>query len=564
MLVLDIPRECPPGFSHVEVPLYHRVHLGLAANQDLHVCVLAGSRAPHLPELVISPFEFDEWDKLYRLNMTLTDRVGLFHEVCAILGHYKAKVLAAESSAAQHQNLYQMEMVISLQEPLNLEWIRLRLLTSFLKEMDLLGNGNPRLRIQRLTSLWHAKRTYDDQKQSQKGFPPLWGAAQVKWIEQTQSQVLQLVLPQGIRDILAKTVRLDSNQPHADGFYLRQSDTKNRFLRVLYFRSDDPVVYARIEYLDRIGAAADITGALKACGFTILTGYLGPSNDSRRCRLELVTRCTSLAGLRSAHRKASLEKALADCAEAADLEIAVGYPGSYAREWEKKDIVPTSREQSHKITKGLSFDDLRKLLAQQYKRLSAEGMTHSNGMRLKLVRRLSAQHETLVGARGTGIRILFISGHFKGVVLEEVVKRATLKGFTVVTGKNLLEYNLFRRGLLEKMGSCTHFLGVWSDDGAQIVGDKHWPSPWLLWEFGVAEASGLAWRLLISEKIDEAAWKRLAPEKQHSIFGETDFQARLSEILEVLSKEPIKPSPTIDTLDGQHGYDFGGLGHTGS
>lgn len=564
MLVLDIPRECPPGFSYVEVPLYHRVHLGLAANQDLHVCVLAGSRAPHLPELVISPFEFDEWDKLYRLNMTLTDRVGLFHEVCAILGHYKAKVLAAESSAAQHQNLYQMEMVISLQEPLNLEWIRLRLLTSFLKEMDLLGNGNPRLRIQRLTSLWHAKRTYDDQKQSQKGFPPLWGAAQVKWIEQTQSQVLQLVLPQGIRDILAKTVRLDSNQPHADGFYLRQSDTKNRFLRVLYFRSDDPVVYARIEYLDRIGAAADITGALKACGFTILTGYLGPSNDSRRCRLELVTRCTSLAGLRSAHRKASLEKALADCAEAADLEIAVGYPGSYAREWEKKDIVPTSREQSHKITKGLSFDDLRKLLAQQYKRLSAEGMTHSNGMRLKLVRRLSAQHETLVGARGTGIRILFISGHFKGVVLEEVVKRATLKGFTVVTGKNLLEYNLFRRGLLEKMGSCTHFLGVWSDDGAQIVGDKHWPSPWLLWEFGVAEASGLAWRLLISEKIDEAAWKRLAPEKQHSIFGETDFQARLSEILEVLSKEPIKPSPTIDTLDGQHGYDFGGLGHTGS
>ena len=564
MLVLDIPRECPPGFSHVEVPLYHRVHLGLAANQDLHVCVLAGSRAPHLPELVISPFEFDEWDKLYRLNMTLTDRVGLFHEVCAILGHYKAKVLAAESSAAQHQNLYQMQMVISLQEPLNLEWIRLRLLTSFLKEMDLLGNGNPRLRIQRLTSLWHAKRTYDDQKQSQKGFPPLWGAAQVKWIEQTQSQVLQLVLPQGIRDILAKTVRLDSNQPHADGFYLRQSDTKNRFLRVLYFRSDDPVVYARIEYLDRIGAAADITGALKACGFTILTGYLGPSNDSRRCRLELVTRCTSLAGLRSAHRKASLEKALADCAEAADLEIAVGYPGSYAREWEKKDIVPTSREQSHKITKGLSFDDLRKLLAQQYKRLSAEGMTHSNGMRLKLVRRLSAQHETLVGARGTGIRILFISGHFKGVVLEEVVKRATLKGFTVVTGKNLLEYNLFRRGLLEKMGSCTHFLGVWSDDGAQIVGDKHWPSPWLLWEFGVAEASGLAWRLLISEKIDEAAWKRLAPEKQHSIFGETDFQARLSEILEVLSKEPIKPSPTIDTLDGQHGYDFGGLGHTGS
>jgi len=564
LLVLDIPRECPPGFSYVEVPLYHRVHLGLAANQDLHVCVLAGSRAPHLPELVISPFEFDEWDKLYRLNMTLTDRVGLFHEVCAILGHYKAKVLAAESSAAQHQNLYQMEMVISLQEPLNLEWIRLRLLTSFLKEMDLLGNGNPRLRIQRLTSLWHAKRTYDDQKQSQKGFPPLWGAAQVKWIEQTQSQVLQLVLPQGVRDILAKTVRLDSNQPHADGFYLRQSDTKNRFLRVLYFRSDDPVVYARIEYLDRIGAAADITGALKACGFTILTGYLGPSNDSRRCRLELVTRCTSLAGLRSAHRKASLEKALADCAEAADLEIAVGYPGSYAREWEKKDIVPTSREQSHKITKGLSFDDLRKLLAQQYKRLSAEGMTHSNGMRLKLVRRLSAQHETLVGARGTGIRILFISGHFKGVVLEEVVKRATLKGFTVVTGKNLLEYNLFRRGLLEKMGSCTHFLGVWSDDGAQIVGDKHWPSPWLLWEFGVAEASGLAWRLLISEKIDEAAWKRLAPEKQHSIFGETDFQARLSEILEVLSKEPIKPSPTIDTLDGQHGYDFGGLGHTGS
>jgi hypothetical protein len=564
LLVLDIPRECPPGFSHVEVPLYHRVHLGLAANQDLHVCLLAGSSDPHLPELVISPFEFDEWDKLYRLNMTLTDRVGLFHEVCAILGHYNAKVLAAESSAAQHQNLYQLEMVISLKELLNVEWIRLRLLASFLKEMDLLENGNPRLRIQRLTSLWLAKRAYDDQKRNQKGFPPLCGAAQVKWIEQTQSQVLQLVLPQGIRDILAKTVRLDSKQPHADGFYLRQSDTKNRFLRVLYFRSDDPVVYARIEYIDRIGAAADITGALKASGFTILTGYLGPSNDSRRCRLELVTRCKSLAGLRSAQRKAAFEKALADCPETVDLQIAVGYPGSYAREWEKKDIVSTCREQSHKITKGLSFDDLRKLLTQQHKRLSAEGMTHSSGMRLKLVRRLSAQHDALLRPHGTGIKILFVSGHFKGVALEEVVRRATAKGFTVVTGKNLLEYSSFRRGLLEKMGSCTHFLGLWSDEGAQIVGEKHWPSPWLLWEFGVAEASGLAWRLLISERIDEAAWKRLAPEQQHAIFGETDFQARLTEILDVLAREPIKPSPTRDTLDGQDGYDVGGFGQTGS
>src|SRR5437667_10367795 len=105
MLVLDIPRKCPVNFSYVEMPLYHRVHLGLAANRALHGCLLAASNEPFLPELVISPFEIDQWDKLWRLTMTVADRAGLVHEVCDVLIHNGANTLASELSTTEQQKL---------------------------------------------------------------------------------------------------------------------------------------------------------------------------------------------------------------------------------------------------------------------------------------------------------------------------------------------------------------------------------------------------------------------------------------------------------------------------
>ena len=50
-----------------------------------------------------------------------------------------------------------------------------------------------------------------------------------------------------------QVARLVGNR-HDEGYYLRLSDSKDRFMRVLFFSATDPVIHARLEYRDRVGA----------------------------------------------------------------------------------------------------------------------------------------------------------------------------------------------------------------------------------------------------------------------------------------------------------------------
>lgn len=196
------------------------------------------------------------------------------------------------------------------------------------------------------------------------------------------------------------------------------------------------------------------------------------------------------------------------------------------------------------------FEDLHRSLEVQYKDLKSRadrGLDPSDIPRWNLVKHLRARYDKLVGSQSTGGKGLFISCHYNGNQLDIVKSEAESKGFSVVTGKDLLPYDTINHGLVNKINSCTHFLGVWTRDGAQVLGRQYWPSPWLLWEFRVAQAFGLTWRLLISDKIDGAAWNKIASHCPQAIFSELDFQTRLAQILDVLSALPVGSFPFIDT-----------------
>ncbi|HZI58632.1 MAG TPA: hypothetical protein VFF39_17760 [Verrucomicrobiae bacterium] len=554
MLVLDIPRKCPPDFSYIEVPLYHRVHLALAANRALHACLLAGYSQPHRPELVISPFEFDSWDKLWRLNLTVKDRAGLFLEVCDIARHNSAQILAAESSTTQQPSLYQLEAVMELENEKAAEWIRLSVLTKLLKDMTFLQDGNPRLRLQRLQGLWHAKHAYETQRMKHQEFPPKKMEVQVRWAEDARPQMLHLVMPHEVQEVLKRTVRQDLTTHHDDGYYLRLSDTKNRFLRILYFRTGDPIIHARIEYNDRSDAAADITEALKASGFNILTAYLGPSGTRERSRLELVVMSDRLAAMPIDDRRAAFEEAISNSSGAQGLALEIGYPQNYAEDWNRKDVPasPASQTKSQP-TSTKWFENLHRNLQTQHKELTTRAFAPSEVDRAKLVKRLIGKYEALTGKQSS--KVLFISCHYTGAQLEKIKVKAKHKGFVVVTGEDLLRHKEINEGLVTRINSCTHFLGVWSREGARDAGKGHWPSPWLLWELGVASAFGLTWRLLISSSIDKEVWQRVAPHTPNGSFNEFDFESKLAQILDALAELPGGRSPLTDPIEAQNGYE---------
>ncbi len=106
MLVLDIPQRSPDHFAYIDVPIYHRVHLSLAADIPVHACLLRGATEPHLPELVISPFDFNKWDRIWRLNMSLQDRPGLLNEVWETVESTEISILACEASTMEEQSLF--------------------------------------------------------------------------------------------------------------------------------------------------------------------------------------------------------------------------------------------------------------------------------------------------------------------------------------------------------------------------------------------------------------------------------------------------------------------------
>ncbi len=558
MLILDIPQRSPKRFAYIEVPPYHRVHLSLAANSRVHACLLAGVSEPHLPELVISPFEFYRWDRVWRLSATLCDRPGLLQEVCDIVRWNDVNILAAESSTMEEQKLFYLETILEAEDEHRMEIVEWSILSHFSKDIKLMADGSPRFRAHRLHELWQAKKAYEQQRKVPVSFAPLVRELDVRLGPELRVQEpptrpprsgkFRLRLPPEIRDLL-KAKMTQSTDHGKEGYYLRLSDTKDRFLRVLFFKINDPVVHCRIEYSQNANAASGITQALKAKGFNILTAYLGPSEGQHRSRMEVVTRCQSLSGRSTSEIKTHLEEALRQSSCSKDLQMTIGYPRNYSREWKKRTLDPIATIRPP-LESNDSWVEQILLGLKAHQGTLCRSLLHSmdsseRSHRWVLVNRLIQQCERSFGVPIEQGKSLFISCHYKGRQLELMEKLAKDKGFRVFTGKDLLDDPTITAGLLTRMNCCSHFLGVWSSDGAHPCGPGYWPSPWLLWEFGVAEAFGLEWRLLISKNIIADAWQKIAAHRQHTFFDDFDFQTQARVVLSALAALPASRLPFL-------------------
>jgi hypothetical protein len=326
-----------------------------------------------------------------------------------------------------------------------------------------------------------------------------------------------------------------------EGYYLRLSDTKDRMLRVLFFRINDPVIHCRIEHRLRPGAVAEITQALKEKGFSILTAYLAPSDGLGRSRLEVVVKCDALTGSPTSEIKSRLEGALRESEASRDLSMTVGYPRNYGRKWESLPLEPAASVANPSEGNNPRWDeqmvaDLKTRHSILYGKVRGGRDVLDERHRQQLIASLIEKANEF-GLRDAHAKSLFVSCHYKGNQLDLIEKLATQRGFFVFTGKDLLQNDTIAQGLLDRINNCSHYLGVWSREGAHKLGSEYWPSAWLLWEFGAAEAFGLEWRLLISKGIADMAWQKIAAFRQHSTF-DLDFETKVTEILDVLWKVP--------------------------
>lgn len=563
MLILDKPRDFDG--STIRIPLYHRSHLSLFPTATVWLCLLPGRQAGELlPEITISPMDFAAWSDLWRITITMTDRVGLVNDFFQMLADNGINVVAAESSSMETQRMHSIEAVVDAQgyqasqdkthavrssdaEIEDLADLRRFILARALPEIALTPAGKPRLQIRRLRHLFEAKQSFEQAERDARlnyAFVPIVERVDVRRIteqrgkrEITTSVVIDL--PEDV--CLRLSPALETGNKPAK--YLSVSNTEDRFLRAYFIKQSDSIIDPTLRHEDKVGALAAITGAMRRSGFNILTALSRQYDRGKQAHSEFVLKPPpELRTLSQAEIKAKLRTALSTSKLINDYKISIGYPRSYS-ESALTELI-TEPIQLYEQPETLANTDF--LIRQKYlvlkERIEQRNVSGEDKLRYRIANDLwaeTAANTITTEAETHGKRFLFVSYNFAATdIFERVEAAAKDHGFEVITAVKISAYKTTRDGVIRRMREqCTHFLGVWTEHGGIDVGNNFWwPSPWMGWEYGVANTIPLHSKLLISKRIKDDAWQRLAGESPHVIFSTVNFNDKLDEVLEGLSQ----------------------------
>src|SRR6185369_3947875 len=113
MIILDIPRKTTRYGKYIDIPVYHRTHLGLSHDTTVHFCLLPARAVQpdegSVPELVVAPFRFDDWGQLWRLTTSVRDQPGLVNAIADTMAQCSVNIIACESNISQEEGMYHLE-----------------------------------------------------------------------------------------------------------------------------------------------------------------------------------------------------------------------------------------------------------------------------------------------------------------------------------------------------------------------------------------------------------------------------------------------------------------------
>lgn len=563
MLILDKPRDFEG--STIRIPLYHRSHLSLFPTATVWLCLLPGRQAGELlPEITISPIDYDQWSDLWRISITMKDRVGLVHDFFQMLADNEINIVAAESSSMETQRMHSMEVVINAEryqglsrdqthaertkdaEVDDLFDLRRFILARALHEIALKPSGEPRLRIRRVRHLFEAKRSYEEAvREARAGgaFNPIVERVDVRRISAEEQIHRGVIIDLPVDVIHSLSNALETREATDKAKYLLVSNTADRFLRVYFIKPSDNIIDPTLKHEDKVGALAAITDAMARNNFNILTGLSRQYKWGTQAHSEFVLKPPP--NMRAASKnelRAKLKEALSTTRLVNDYKIQVGYPKDYSDAPSTEPITTILFRDEQQIPITNTDDLIRQKYLVLSERVERADASDEQRMRYRLAKDLWAEiavDKTSAEGRGSAKRFLFVSYSFEAKSLFDRVKEAaTSFGFEIITGERLGTFKTTRDGIIRIMKTqCTHFLGLWTPKGGIEVGkNEWWPSPWLGWEYGVANSIPLHSRLLIDETVRKDSWSKFAGETPHIMYSTADFNEKVSEVLTGLAE----------------------------
>jgi hypothetical protein len=486
--------------------------------------------------------------------------------VLEVLKDREINVLAAESSSIEKQRLHFLEIICDGKEFKSAYYkaaitaedrmseLRRAVLTNLFFDITFdysRPSSPPQLEIRRIETLASVLNEYEraDRSFRNKELPirPARGEASIQ-------EDGSISVPHDILESPQQSVRRPKPSTNEDfGQYLTVSDTRDRLLRVFFFRKSDNVISFNVEHVEKRGAIAAITAALGEARFNIITMVSRLYEHGTQASTEFVVSFTGSIGSNGGSITENLERALSTPALINEYKIALRYPKSYGDNpssislpspQEEREIVPQGNRR-HQVQTTLTH------LAEIDRGMRAGGGAGRRSLGSvsqdvagnQMLSDLKYEEEEAGGIPRK--RRLFLSHTKASQKLADTFRKMASKKFQVVTGFDPSGGTLIRDKIINLIRQSDCFLGLWSELGGNKTQGKErwWPSPWLHWELGVAQATEKRSLLLLSENIDENSWQSIYGEIEQTVFDNTNFESQCRAALQSLLQDERDDAP---------------------
>lgn len=552
MIILDKPNKFDG--ENIFLNFYHRTPVSLIKDTKIWLCFIPKSEDIPFPELIISPIDFSAWDDLWRIIITLEDKIGIVNEILQTIKDNGINILSMETNSINSQKLHQIELIVDARRYSNTPFDKLyndrkenlkinelrdlkrQFISRVIDNLHFVGI-KPRIKINRIYGLYDAHRTftiYQKKYPTHKFLSPKWGTSFVL-PHQNKNQELypsKIILPQLIRDTLIECLETDKTSSEIQ--YLPISDTKDRFMRVYFFREKDKIVSFTLRHREIVGAVATITSCLSTADFNILTSHSRVDKFGEKAITDFIVEHPQKEELSLEKLIKMLELVLCDKELVDVYQVEVSYPTKYnsTPKWKKLK----SFDISNKFSEGKQTTESRLLLKHSEFHKKKNNLSDKEKLRFELVSNL-IREENLKEPTSEKHSV-FISYPFGN---DELFQRAQaiLKsyGFNPISGADLSQGDTIRSELSLIIDNCNFFLGIWTKEKGVKINDNKWfPSPWLFWEWGVAEGKNKITRLVVNKDIDTDSFFRVAPEQPYLIFN-YDIEEKLEKVVKYFKKQ---------------------------
>lgn len=516
MMVLDHPRRVQSRFplfiqkrlphTRLKVPIYHRTPLSLYPGTDLHLVFdLAAKVEDDTPVVIGTTVPRHAWQHTYRVSANLRHVPGAMHRFLTALATHGGHVLLFDDapSSAREPDSHEFEALVDF----SLLHAELRSVRSSLPEdltevaaallMGVCFDVLSPVPDERSRLLGRRREISQNKRSSVKIRP-------ARCLQRVHALALntEVIRTKVTADGSVALPRSWLEKLHTDvESYVVTTDTKERVLRFNFLLRDQPDRWCAIRYRSQKDSLPNLTRNIRSHGLNIVTALSRPElTDSSHWFEVLVSPTDSKP---DPGNTGDIAGEIRSAVHEADPSADVYFNFDAARNARKRETPPPAPSARKVVTIDEWINSTEALL---------HGLdVHISESDHRDVR--SAVH-AIKFLTGRGRPRVFISVAYDGNHdLIREIERACSEVECEPHIARITRDPTVREGVIREIRDSECFLGVWTMHRRTTKQEDIAPSPWCVWEAGVAEAFNIETHFVLESSINRSYYEAIYADK---------------------------------------------------